>query len=237
MKEDIDKLKVEMLQAEVEEAHRYKRDTTRRTERVTVFYVTAAGALGGVAVVPFAFELKVAEPAAFVLFGTFILFWLGLITYMRLVNIKVQAAQHTAWQEGTTYALVSLVAPERLPSRKPSLPTHAGSPFEEHTMPALHLFAILNGLVLAIAAGAAEDLLINVLDARSVAKFAEWQPAHNVVCILAAIWLIPAVYWISRRYIRKRRIMAWGRANWVLQNSLKGVGETPVPPTAAPDGQ
>lgn len=138
-----------ILLAQTEEAHRYKRDTTRRIEELTRFYGVGLTVLCGVMTLPYVANFD-GPKAVFVLFGSLFLYLLGLATFMRAVNIKTQTAQHTAWQKSAEYSVVKMAFPENTASEKPVINCDHGGPFEQHTAPVLMLFSIFNSFILMV---------------------------------------------------------------------------------------
>jgi hypothetical protein len=180
-----DEWTLQILLASFEEANRYLRDTSRRIETHTRFYITLTTALvGGVG---FLFITGVSSMfmGALLVLGAFALYGLGVITYLRFITIKVQATQHTAWQKASWYRMAVVVSGGSNGVRKPKILKPPSGPFSKQVVLILAMFCLFNSLVLSVGVFALVNTLLAAAPHRAFHSVASWVLVYGIPVALA----------------------------------------------------
>jgi hypothetical protein len=167
MEKDDRELAVCVLLASYEQANNYLRDTSRRIEEHIKFYLTATTALIGA--IAYAFTTGTTAPFTkpVLALGTFALCGFGVITFRRLISIKSQATQHTAWLKGVEYSLNRIAFGDQISIKRPQVPQTPSGPFSKAVIFILFTFGVYNSIIFAVCASVSANVASDFLTLRS----------------------------------------------------------------------
>jgi len=159
MEKDDRELAVRVLLASYEQANNYIRDTSRRIEEHTKFYLTAATALVGAIAYAFTSSTTASFAKPALALGTFVLCGFGVVTFRRLISIKAQATQHTAWLKGVEYSLNRIAFGDQILIKRPQVPKAPSGPFPKAVVNILLSFGAYNSLIFGICVSISANIL------------------------------------------------------------------------------
>ena len=227
------------LLASVEEANRYLRDVSRRIEVQIRFYITGVTALVGAIAYPFAAGSTSMFTKAVVCVGSFGLYGLGVITFLRLVQMKVQAMSHTAWQKGAEYCVLRMAFGESGGVKSPKTPEPTSGPFSKEVVFMLRVFYLLNGVILSICVTAVVSAL---LEATKHSGFRPSGLRFLVYGIPGALGFVSSLLLLRQRLEKGQRqgLVAYEQVLEGVMTPFEGsagddtkVQTSPVPPSIA----
>lgn len=198
---------LQALLATYGEANTYLRDTSRRIEEHVRFYLTGATALLGAIAYPFFTNSPALLIRIVLALATFALFTLGVVTFLRLISIKTQATQHTAWLKGIEYSLYRLGFGEHIMVKRPQAPRKPSGPFSRFIVMILLLFGVYNSFVIWVSISLATSVLFEFV---GYPYFPSTTSVGNSILAYTLVGLLPFV--VSTLLHRQQLNKGWKQA-------------------------